>query len=259
MSHAPKTAPKAITVELNEVSLSYEASIPVLSDINLTIAEGEFVSIVGPSGCGKSTLLKLISGLVAPNKGEARVRGKKVIGTPPAIGFMFQHDALLPWANVRDNIRVGLECARVPRAEHDSRIQNLLALLGLEEFGSHYPHALSGGMRQRTALGRLLAYAPEIYLMDEPFGALDALTKIAMGRELLRIWGEQKRPVLFVTHDIEEAVSLSDRVVVMSGRPGTIKADYPVELERPRDPRKVRMLPEFHALMDKIWSDITGE
>ncbi|MEE8438751.1 MAG: ATP-binding cassette domain-containing protein, partial [Micropepsaceae bacterium] len=145
-----------------------------------------------------------------------------------------------------------------PRAEHNSRIQSLLDLLGLEEFASHYPEALSGGMRQRTALGRLLAYAPEIYLMDEPFGSLDALTKIAMGRELLRIWGEQKRPVLFVTHDIEEAVSLSDRVVVMSARPGTIMADYKVELERPRDPRKVRMLPEFHALTDKIWSDITG-
>jgi NitT/TauT family transport system ATP-binding protein len=114
-------------------------------------------------------------------------------------------------------------------------------------------------MRQRTALGRLLAYAPEIYLMDEPFGALDALTKIAMGRELLRIWSEQKRPVVFVTHDIEEAVSLSDRVVVMSGRPGTIKADYRVEIPRPRDPRQVRTLPEFHALVGKIWSDITGE
>jgi NitT/TauT family transport system ATP-binding protein len=252
-------APKKTAVELHEVSLSYEPSIPVLRDINLVINEGEFVSIVGPSGCGKSSLLKLISGLVNPISGEVSVRGKKVVGTPPSIGFMFQRDALLPWANVKDNIRVGLECAGVTRSDHDSRIQSLLDLLGLAEFGSHYPHALSGGMRQRTALGRLLAYAPEIYLMDEPFGALDALTKIAMGRELLRIWGEQKRPVLFVTHDIEEAVSLSDRVVVMSWRPGTIKANYEVALERPRDPRKVRMLPEFHALVDKIWSDITEE
>lgn len=248
-----------LAVELRDVSLAYEASIPVLRDINLTINEGEFVSIVGPSGCGKSTLLKLISGLVAPDQGDVRVRGEKVDGTPRAVGFMFQRDALLPWANVKDNIRVGLECARVPRAEHDKRIQALLDLLGLAEFSAHFPHALSGGMRQRTALGRLLAYAPEIYLMDEPFGALDALTKIAMGRELLRIWSEQKRPVLFVTHDIEEAVSLSDRVVVMSGRPGTIKADYEVALARPRDPRKVRMLPAFHELTDKIWSDIVEE
>ncbi len=252
-------ASKSIAVEMHDVSLAYEASIPVLRDINLEIAEGEFVSIVGPSGCGKSTLLKLISGLIAPNHGAVRVRGAVVDGTPTAIGFMFQRDALLPWASVKDNIRVGLECARVPRAEHDERIQSLLDLLGLADFSSHFPHALSGGMRQRTALGRLLAYAPEIYLMDEPFGALDALTKIAMGRELLRIWSEQKRPVLFVTHDIEEAVSLSDRVLVMSGRPGTIKGDYEVALARPRDPRKVRILPEFHALVDKIWSDISEE
>ena len=252
-------ASRSIAVELNDVSLAYEASIPVLRDIKLNIREGEFVSIVGPSGCGKSTLLKLISGLVAPNQGTVRVRGEVVEGTPSSIGFMFQRDALLPWANVKDNIRVGLECARVPRAEHEKRIQSLLELLGLVEFGSHYPHALSGGMRQRTALGRLLAYAPEIYLMDEPFGALDALTKIAMGRELLRIWSEQKRPVLFVTHDIEEAVSLSDRVVVMSGRPGTIKGNHEVALSRPRDPRKVRTQSSFHDLVDKIWSDIAEE
>ena len=250
------TAP---AVELRDVSLAYEASIPVLRDIDLKVNEGEFVAIVGPSGCGKSTLLKLISGLVAPNQGDVRVRGTEVKGTPASIGFMFQRDALLPWASVKDNIRVGLECARVPRAEHDARIQELLELLGLANFGSHYPHALSSGMRQRTALGRLLAYAPEIYLMDEPFGALDALTKITMGRELLRIWSEQKHPVLFVTHDIEEAVSLSDRVIVMSGRPGTIKADHQVALPRPRDPRKVRMESEFHALVDEIWSDIAGE
>jgi NitT/TauT family transport system ATP-binding protein len=252
-------ASKPVAVELRDVSLAYEASIPVLRDVNLRIGEGEFVSIVGPSGCGKSTLLKLISGLIAPDHGDVHVRGTKVEGTPAAVGFMFQRDALLPWASVKDNIRVGLECARVPRAEHDKRIQSLLDLLGLAEYGSHFPHALSGGMRQRTALGRLLAYAPEIYLMDEPFGALDALTKIVMGRELLRIWNEQKRPVLFVTHDIEEAVGLSDRVVVMSGRPGTIKADYEVVLARPRDPRKVRMLPAFHALVDKIWSEIAEE
>lgn len=250
------TAP---AVELRDVSLAYEAPIPVLSDVDLRVSEGEFVAIVGPSGCGKSSLLKLISGLVAPSQGDVRVRGTRVDGTPASIGFMFQRDALLPWASVKDNIRVGLECARVPRAEHDERIRHLLGLLGLADFGSHYPHALSGGMRQRTALGRLLAYAPEIYLMDEPFGALDALTKVTMGRELLRIWTEEKRPVLFVTHDIEEAVSLSDRVVVLSGRPGTVKAEHQVALPRPRDPRKVRMDPAFHALVDDIWSDIAGE
>lgn len=248
----------ALAVELKQVSLAYEAGKPVIRDIGLSLREGEFVSIVGPSGCGKSTLLKLISGLVAPSAGEVKVRGTRVSGTPAGVGFMFQRDALLPWATVNENIRVGLECGKFPHERREARIQELLALLGLSGFGSYYPQALSGGMRQRVALGRLLAYAPEIYLMDEPFGALDAQTKIAMGRELLRLWGEQKRPVLFVTHDIEEAVSLSDRVVVMTGRPGSIKAVYDVNLARPRDPREVRKLPAFHALVDRIWADIAG-
>ncbi len=245
-------------VELDRVSLAYEAGKPVLRNIGLRVSEGEFVAIVGPSGCGKSTLLKLISGLVAPSAGEVRVRGKVVSGTPAGVGFMFQRDALLPWASVADNIRVGLECGGIPRDRHQARIAELLTLLGLAGFGDYFPHALSGGMRQRAALGRLLAYAPEIYLMDEPFGALDAQTKITMGRELLRLWGEQKRPVLFVTHDIEEAVSLSDRVIVMTGRPGFIKAVYDVDLVRPRDPREVRKAPAFQALVDRIWSDIAG-
>lgn len=256
MDSQPTASP---AVSLRDVNLAYQPTVPVLHDINFSVREGEFVAIVGPSGCGKSTLLKLIAGLLTPNSGEVRVRGKLVAGTPPAIGFMFQHDALLPWASVAANIGVGLECANFPREARAARTEELLQLLGLGGFGEYYPHALSGGMRQRGALGRLLAYAPEIYLMDEPFGALDAQTKISMGRELLRLWSEQKRPVLFVTHDIEEAVSLSDRVVVMTGRPGTIKADYKVDLERPRDPREVRKSGQFHILVDRIWSDITGD
>jgi NitT/TauT family transport system ATP-binding protein len=248
----------APAIELRGVSMAYVPGTPVLTGLDLDVEEGEFVSIVGPSGCGKSTVLKLISGLVRPSTGSVRVRGREVNGTPEAIGFMFQRDALLPWATLRDNIAVGLECARVPRAERPARLGALLRLLGLEGFGDYYPQALSGGMRQRAALGRLLAYAPQIYLMDEPFGALDAQTKIVMGRELLRIWSEQKRPVVFVTHDIEEAVSLSDRVVVMSGRPGTVRAIHEVALERPRDPREVRKRAEFHALVDRIWSDISA-
>ena len=244
-------------IQLRGVSMAYVPGTPVLTGFDLDVQEGEFVSIVGPSGCGKSTVLKLISGLARPTAGSVKVRGREVNGTPDAVGFMFQRDALLPWATLRENIVVGLECARVPRSEHPVRLEALLQLLGLEGFADYYPQALSGGMRQRAALGRLLAYAPQIYLMDEPFGALDAQTKIVMGRELLRIWGEQKRPVVFVTHDIEEAISLSDRVVVMSGRPGTVRAVHDVALERPRDPREVRKRPEFHALVDRIWTDIS--
>jgi len=248
----------APVIELRRVAMEYVPGTPVLTGLDLDVGAGEFVSVVGPSGCGKSTVLKLISGLAHASAGTVEVRGVPVTRTPEGVGFMFQRDALLPWANVEGNIAVGLECARVPPAARPERIARLLDLLGLKGFGQYYPQALSGGMRQRVALGRLLAYAPEIYLMDEPFGALDAQTKIVMGRELLRLWSEQKRPVVFVTHDIEEAVSLSDRVVVMSGRPGTVRAVHNVALERPRDPREVRKLPAFHALVDRIWSDIAA-
>jgi NitT/TauT family transport system ATP-binding protein len=245
-------------VSLRGVAMAYDEGVAILRAIDLTVADGEFVSIVGPSGCGKSTLLKLISGLTKPTRGTVSVRGRPVDGPPEAVGFMFQRDALLPWATVATNISVGLECGNYPTGDRDRRVNELIDLLGLKGFADYYPRALSGGMRQRVALGRLLAYAPEIYLMDEPFGALDAQTKIEMGRELLRIWSEQKRAVVFVTHDIEEAVTLSDRVVVMTGRPGGIKAIYPVGIERPREPREVRRMPAFHALVDQIWTDVTG-
>lgn len=244
-------------VQLTDVSMSYDGEKLILHDVSLNVRQGEFVSILGPSGCGKSTILKLIAGLHRQTRGSVHVDGTPVAGPPPSIGFMFQRDALLPWATVADNIAVGLECRGHPKADRSRRVQELISLLGLNTFEAYYPQALSGGMRQRVALGRLLAYAPEIYLMDEPFGALDALTKIQMARELLRIWSEQRRAVVFVTHDIEEAVSLSDRVIVMSGRPGTVKAIHPVELERPRDPREVRSRPEFRRLVDQIWQDIT--
>jgi NitT/TauT family transport system ATP-binding protein len=196
----------------------------------------------------------LISGLVRATTGDVQLPNSN--GAPTSVGFMFQRDALLPWADVRANVAVGLECGDVPREEHPDRIRALLDLLGLAEFGHYYPGALSGGMRQRVALGRLLAYDPEIMLMDEPFGALDAQTKIVMGYELLRIWMAHRKSVVFVTHDIEEAVGLSDRVLVMTDRPGRIKAEYRVGLERPRDLRAVRKDPRFHELSERIWQDI---
>jgi NitT/TauT family transport system ATP-binding protein len=250
----PKQPPRAATATLSHVSMSYDGKLEVLHDVDFALRDGEFLSIVGPSGCGKSTILRLISGLVQPSQGRIDVAPRD--GKPAHVGFMFQRDALLPWATVSDNIAVGLECAGVPKQQHASRIKSLLELLGLSEFGHYYPRALSGGMRQRAALGRLLAYDPQIMLMDEPFGALDAQTKLMLGSELLRIWSGHRKGVVFVTHDIEEAIGLSDRILVMAPRPGRIKAEYVVDLPRPRDLRSVRKLPRFHQLSDQIWQEI---
>ena len=215
-----------------------------------------FVSIVGPSGCGKSTLLRVQSGLVRADAGTALIDGLTADQTDERIGFMFQRDTLLPWATVRDNISIGLELAHVPSAAAGERIRELVDFLKLTGFEQHMPHQLSGGMRQRVSLGRLLAYDPDIFLMDEPFGALDSQTKAAMGRELLRIWERHQRTVLFVTHDIEEAVTLSDRVIVLSPRPGTIRLDVSINLPRPRDSRTLRKDPAYIDYVDRIWREI---
>ena len=252
----PAAPAGAASAALSRVSMSYDGKLEVLHDIDFTLREGEFLSIVGPSGCGKSTILRLISGLAQPSAGRIEIASHN--GRPANVGFMFQRDALLPWADVNANIAVGLECSGVPKERHAERIESLLRLLGLSGFGGYYPRALSGGMRQRVALGRLLAYDPDIMLMDEPFGALDAQTKMMMGYELLRIWNENRKSVVFVTHDIEEAIGLSDRILVMAARPGRIKSEYLVELPRPRDLRGVRKLPAFHQLSEKIWHDIVA-
>ena len=249
--------PHAPTAILSHVSMSYDGRMEVLHDIDFALDRGEFLSIVGPSGCGKSTILRLISGLVQATKGQVEIPSRA--GSRTDIGFMFQRDALLPWADVSANIAVGLECAGIPKREHAARITALLEILGLSDFGRYYPRALSGGMRQRVALGRLLAYDPEIMLMDEPFGALDAQTKILMGYELLRLWTDHRKSVVFVTHDIEEAIGLSDRILVMTDRPGRIKSEYRVELPRPRDLRGVRKMPAFHQLSERIWRDIVAK
>jgi len=233
-------------------------AVTALRDVSLTLGHGEFIAIVGPSGCGKSTLLRLVSGLETPSQGRILLDGVELAGIPPKVGFMFQRDTLMPWARVEDNIAVGLELGGTPPEQIRSRLAELIQFLGLAGFEQHYPATLSGGMRQRVSLGRLLAYEPELYLMDEPFGALDAQTKMTMGRELLRIWSSYRKSIIFVTHDIEEAVSLSDRVVVMSGRPGHIKAVHAVNLPRPRDFRGTRLLPEFRELCETIWDEIMG-
>jgi NitT/TauT family transport system ATP-binding protein len=247
-------------VRLDNLRITYprvgETPLEVVSGVTFDIGVGEFVAVVGPSGSGKSTILRAISGLLKPSGGSVQVDGTEVTGPPPHVGFMFQKDALLPWLTVAENVAVGCELAGTPPAERRERVKSLISLLGLGGFENAYPNSLSGGMRQRASLGRILAYEPSLMLMDEPFGALDYQTKITMGRELLRIWEAERRSILFVTHDIEEAVALADRVLVFSHRPARVVADYQVDLPRPRHLRALRSDPDFARLTEAIWSDL---
>jgi NitT/TauT family transport system ATP-binding protein len=208
----------------------------VLEDIDLQIAPGEFFVIVGPSGCGKTTLLRILQGLAQPTGGRASVGGRIITGPGTDRGFVFQNDALYPWRTVTRNVVFGLELQGASKKDAASRAQAMIELVGLKGFESHYPHELSGGMRQRVNLARALAIEPAILLMDEPFAALDALTRETMQRELLRIASVAGTTVVFITHQIDEAILLGDRVAVFSPRPGRLKQIIPIELERPRDP-----------------------
>ncbi|WP_431285726.1 ABC transporter ATP-binding protein [Humitalea sp. 24SJ18S-53] len=253
--HRVTTQPAKIAVEGLDIAFTGldGSEILVLDRLDLRVEPGEFVAIVGPSGCGKSTLLRVISGLLPPSGGRVLVDGVKVTAPPPGVGFMFQRDTLMPWATVFDNIAVGAELAGRSKADIARRVPDLIGFLRLTGFEKHRPHQLSGGMRQRVALGRLLAYEPDLYLMDEPFGALDSQTKAVMGRELLRVWSTHRRSVVFVTHDIEEAVTLADRVIVLSTRPGRIRLDLPITLPRPREGRALRGDPVFSQLCGAVW------
>jgi NitT/TauT family transport system ATP-binding protein len=216
--------------------------------IDLDVREGELVCLLGPSGCGKSTLLNAVAGFVAPSAGEVRAGGRPVAAPGPDRAMVFQEYALFPWMTVADNVGFGLELRGEPRRVVRERVDALLAQLGLADFRERFPKDLSGGMRQRVAIARVLAIDPPMLLMDEPFGALDALTRRNLQDELLRIWAELRKTILFVTHGIEESIYLADRVVVMTYRPGTVKRVLPVTLPRPRDPSSV----EFNALKREI-------
>ena len=220
------------------------APIVALQDISLTVPAGQFVCLLGPSGCGKSTLLNAVAGFSKPDRGSISVNGQPVVKPGPDRGMVFQEYALFPWMTVAQNVGFGLDIQGLPKAQRQRRVSALLALLKLSEFAERYPKELSGGMRQRVAIARILALDSPILLMDEPFGALDALTRRSLQDELLRIWSELGKTVLFVTHSIEESIFLADRIVVMTYRPGTIKRDLVVELPRPRDPAA----PEFNQL-----------
>jgi NitT/TauT family transport system ATP-binding protein len=254
--------PEAPRILLDNVSLAYETPrgrLPVVDRVSLAVQEAEFVVLVGPSGCGKSTILRAVAGLNAAESGVIAVDGKKVDGPPEHIGFMFQKDTLLPWLTVRENIEVGLDLADISPALRARRVADLLGLLRLSEFRDACPAQLSGGMRHRVSLGRMLAYEPAVMLMDEPFGALDFQTKAVMGRELLRIWEAERRSILFVTHDIEEAVALADRVLVFSPRPARIIAEHRIDLPRPRNLRALRASPRFTAYTSAIWEALGDE
>ncbi|MEY2633302.1 MAG: hypothetical protein RIR00_1956 [Pseudomonadota bacterium] len=222
--------------DVQKVFRTADRDVVALKDIDLDIAPGEFVCLLGPSGCGKSTLLNAVAGFSLPSGGRIRVEGKPVTQPGPDRGMVFQEYALFPWMSVAENIAFGMEVQRRSKAEISATVQQLLDTLGLKDFRDRFPKDLSGGMRQRVAIARVLALDSPIMLMDEPFGALDALTRRNLQDELLRIWSRLNKTILFVTHSIEESLYLADRIVVMTYRPGTIKRDQRVDLPRPRDP-----------------------
>ena len=226
----------------------------------LTVDHGEFVAIVGPTGCGKSTLLNVAAGLLRPASGTVRIFDQPLTGLNRQAGYLFQADALFPWKTAIDNVAIGLQIAGAPRALALERAQGWLTSVGLGAFGNRYPHMLSGGQRKRIGLAQVLIRDPKILLMDEPFGPLDAQTRQIMGNLLLDLWSADRKAVLFVTHDLEEAIALSDRVVIMSAGPAArIIGDWRVPLARPRDISEVRMEKDFHALHREIWSVLKDE
>jgi NitT/TauT family transport system ATP-binding protein len=230
----------------------------VLQDFNLSVREGEFLSVLGPSGCGKSSFLNILAGLVPQTSGDVRIDGQILTGVSRMLGVVFQGYALFPWRTVIENIEIGLEIRDVKRAERRAEASRFLSLVGLQTYGNHYPHQLSGGMRQRVAIARALAYGPEVLLMDEPFGALDAQTRESLQSELLGIWEKSAKTVVFITHSIDEAIFLSDRVAFMTRGPGRVKEIIDIPLPRPRDDA-VRNSTEFLALRQRAWSLLKTE
>jgi len=233
---------------VNKIFKTSDKEVVALRDINLDIPEGQFVCLLGPSGCGKSTLLNAVAGFALPSSGAITVNGTTVTGPGPDRGMVFQEYALFPWMTVAQNIGFGLEIKGMDKAQIANKVDALLNMLGLSDFRARFPKDLSGGMRQRVAIARVLALDSPTMLMDEPFGALDALTRRNLQDELLRIWSELKKTIIFVTHSIEEAIYLADRIVVMTYRPGTVKRDILVDLPRLRDPSSAA----FNALKREL-------
>jgi NitT/TauT family transport system ATP-binding protein len=250
-------------VEIQGVSKSFQktvkdntAEIKALTDVSLSIRENEFISIIGPSGCGKTTLLKIIDGLIPHDSGQILINGKRISAPGPDRAVVFQTFALLPWRTVLANVEFSLELRRIPKEERTSIARDYLKRVGLEDFENHYPHELSGGMQQRAGLARALAVNPTILLMDEPFGSVDAQTRQLLQEELLELWQREQKTVIFITHSMDEAVYLADRVVVMTPRPGRVAEILDVPLPRPRIADVVRRDPKFVELTNYIWDSL---
>jgi NitT/TauT family transport system ATP-binding protein len=235
-----------------------EGGLTALENLSLQVAKGRFVAVIGPSGCGKSTLFNIIGGLAEGYEGRVLIDGQPVDGVHRDVGMVFQEESTFPWLTTLENVAFPLDVAGVPKAERMERARSLLRLVGLEGFESRYPAELSGGMRQRTAIARTLAFQPKLLLMDEPFGALDEQTRLLLGDQVLRIHRELQQTTLLITHSITEAVQLADEVVVMTYRPGRVKRLVPVALPRPRDSAIVSS-PEFGRLVAEVWSDLRAE
>lgn len=259
-----KAVSEGAAVALDAVTIAFPVSgggvYTAVEQASLTVADGEFVAIVGPTGCGKSTLLNVAAGLLRPAAGQAQISGAPLAGLNRQAGYLFQADALFPWKTAIENVAIGLETSGVSRAEARERAQAWLTRVGLGGFAQRYPHTLSGGQRKRVGLAQVLIRDPKILLMDEPFGPLDAQTRQIMGNLLLELWTADRKAVLFVTHDLEEAIALADRVVIMSAGPcSRIIGDWRVALARPRDILEVRLEKDFHDLHRDIWNVLKSE
>ena len=254
----------SVSVALAGVTVAFQlaggAAYTAVQDTSLAVAEGEFVAIVGPTGCGKSTLLNVAAGLLPPSSGRVEIFGSPLAGLNRTAGYLFQSDALFPWKTAIENVAIGLEIAGTPAADARARAEQWMVRVGLAGLGARYPHMLSGGQRKRVGLAQVLIRDPRILLMDEPFGPLDAQTRQIMGNLLLDLWGADRKAVLFVTHDLEEAIALSDRVVIMSAGPAArIIGDWTVVLPRPRDIAEVRHEKAFQDLHREIWAVLKAE
>jgi NitT/TauT family transport system ATP-binding protein len=250
-------------IELREATKRFPTkdggAFTAIRDVTLDVAAGEFVAIVGPTGCGKSTTLSLVSGLEPTSRGTVRVHGSPVEGIPEGVGYMFQADAVLPWKNVLDNVALGLRYRGTPKQAAESQARDWIERVGLAGFEDRYPHQLSGGMRKRVAMAQTLITEPSLLLLDEPFGALDVQTRELMQDELLELWSGTGAAVVFVTHDLTEAISLADRVVVMTAGPATIKDVVPIDLPRPRRVEEIRLTPEFTEIYKHVWDSLREE
>ncbi|CCF01083.1 putative ABC-type nitrate/sulfonate/bicarbonate transport system, ATPase component (plasmid) [Sinorhizobium fredii HH103] len=246
-------------VSLDSVTMAFGAYVAV-QDVNLKVSDGEFLAIVGPTGCGKSTILNAIAGLLKPASGTVSIDGQPVRGIQTDIGYLFQQDALLPWKTAIENVELGPMFKGVGAAERRGQSMRWLAKVGLKGFEHRYPHQLSGGQRKRVQMAQALITGPKVILMDEPFSALDIHTRHLMQNELLRLWQEERRAVVMITHDLEEAIALGDRVVVLAAGPRSRVIDsFPVDLERPRDVAEIKLDPRFMDLYRNIWSSLRGE